>query len=327
MSRRFRLFIAMLAIAGAAPALADTPEAEAAPVQMPQVSAGTVVAWPDLASAHLALVPDVWVWLPPGYEAQPQRKFPVLYMHDGHNLFDRRLSNFDKEWQVDEAIARMAGRGDLREWIVVAIRAPDARYKTLFPEKLLPHLPADMQQEVLIGEFGSSAGDQALRADEYLAFLVRELKPRVDREFRTLAGPRDTAIMGSSMGGLISLYAIAEYPRVFGQAAGLSTHLPLVDPRSGSAEERSSAVAAAFGKYFASTALSRRHNRIYIDHGTGTLDAFYPPYFKAFDRMMQDGGWAAPEFESRAFFGTEHEENAWAQRLDIPLGFLDRDDP
>lgn len=323
MSRRFRLLVAALALAAATPALPKPDE----PALLPEVSAGTVKVWPDLTSQHLAQVPTVWVWLPPGYDDQPQRRFPVLYMHDGHNLFDRRLSNFDKEWQVDEAIARMAARGDLREWIVVAIRAPDARYKTLFPEKLLEFLPADMQQEVLTGDFGGSGPDQSLQADEYLAFLARELKPRVDREFRTRPGARDTAIMGSSMGGLISLYAIAEYPDVFGQAAGLSTHLPLVDPRNGAAEERANAVAAAFGSYFASTGLDRNKHRIYVDHGTGTLDAFYPPYFAAFDRMMKEQGWAAPGYESRAFFGTEHEENAWAQRLDIPLAFLDRDDP
>lgn len=323
MSRSFRLFAAPLALVAATPAFPNTDK----PAQVPEVSAGKVTVWPDLQSRYLAEVPTVWVWLPPGYRDHPRRRFPVLYMHDGHNLFDRRLSNFDKEWQVDETIARMVARGDLREWIVVAIRAPEARYSTLFPEKLLGFLPADMQKEVTQGNFAGNSAQQPLLADEYLAFLVRELKPRVDREFRSLPRAGDTAIMGSSMGGLISLYAIAEYPEVFGQAAGLSTHLPLVDPQVGDQAARAAAVAAAFRGYFASTALDRRRNRIYLDHGTGTLDAFYPPYFQAFDRMMQEQGWAAPGYESRAFFGTEHEENAWAQRLDIPLAFLDRADP
>lgn len=294
---------------------------------VPQVSAGQIVWWADFAPARAVGVEDIWVWLPEGYDAQPGRRFPVLYMHDAENAFDPRLSNFSKEWRLDETISRMARQGDLREWIVVGLRSPAHRYQTMFPQKLMDHLPESYRARVQdISVAGIEAG-HPLRGDAYLSMLVDDLKRRVDREFRTLAGPDDTAVMGASMGGLISLYAIAEYPDIFGQAAGLSTHLPLADPEGVDAEEGSVQVAEAFRRYFASTAIDPAKNRIYIDHGTGTLDAHYPPYAAAFDAMMAQAGWTDANYMSRAFFGAEHEENAWAQRVDIPLAFMDRADP
>ena len=81
------------------------------------------------------------------------------------------------------------------------------------------------------------------------------------------------------------------------------------------------------GAYLAAARLDPAQNRVYIDHGTATLDSFYPPYITAFDAMMAARGWAARNYVSRMFTGAEHEENAWAQRVDIPLAFLDRADP
>ena len=301
--------------------------AEETKPQVPEVVAGSIVWWQDFAPAEAVGVDDVWIWLPPGYAGDAQRRFPVLYMHDGENLFDRRLTNFDKEWAVDEAITRLSARGDLREWIVVGIRSPRDRYQTLFPQKLFDHLSADQQARVTGIALGGIEKGKPLRGDAYAAMVARHLKPRIDETFRTLPGPSDTAVMGSSMGGLMSLYLIAEYPAVFGQAAGLSTHLPLSDPEGGDPGARAAEVAAAFGAYLSHSGLDPARNRIYIDHGTVTLDAYYPPYFAAFDAMMAETGWTLPAYESRAFFGAEHEENAWAQRLDIPLSFLDASDP
>ena len=210
---------------------------------------------------------------------------------------------------------------------MVGLRSPTDRYQTLFPQKIYDLLPPDYRERVSgIALSGIEAG-KPLRGDRYAAMLATELKPEVDRRFRTLTGPEDTAVMGSSMGGLMSLYVIAEYPAVFGQAAGLSTHLPLAAPEGGDPQERAAQVAIAFGEYLAGSEVDPARNRIYIDHGTATLDASYPPYFEKFDAMMAGKGWAGPAYESRAFYGAEHEENAWAQRLDIPLGFLDRSDP
>ena len=325
MSPFFRLLAPALAAVLTQQVAAQPPEAEKPAV--PEASAGEIVWWNDFAPAAQVGVRDVWIWFPPGYAEQSDRRFPVIYMHDAENIFDRRLSNFDKEWAVDEAIVRMSGRGDLREWIVVGLRSPVDRYQTLFPQKLFELLPQDQRAMVSGIALGGIEAGKPLRGDAYAAMLAVDLKRRVDREFRTLSGPQDTAVMGSSMGGLMSLYLIAEYPQVFGQAAGLSTHLPLSGPEAGDPEQRAAEVAEAFRQYLTASEIDPARNRIYIDHGTATLDAFYPPYFKAFDVMMADLGWTSQAYESRAFFGMEHEENAWAQRLDIPLSFLDAQDP
>ncbi len=324
MSPRFSLIALAALLLGAAGPAGARDRSELGP---PQVSAGVIEAGPVPHSAHLAETPRVWVWLPPGYRTDSAARFPVLYMHDAENLFDRRHSNFDKEWRIDETITRMAARGDLRQWIVVGIESPRERFATLFPQKVWAHLPEPHRSEVIAGDFGGTTRPRVLMADAYLAFLVKELKPAIDARYRTLAGARDTAVMGASMGGLISLYAMAEYPEVFGQAAGLSTHLPMGGVDAPDLPARPAGVAAAFAAYLATTRLDPAANRLYLDHGTATLDAFYPPFFTAFDAMMAQRGWALPQYESRAFFGTAHEENAWAQRLDIPLAFLDQGDP
>lgn len=323
MSRLFRVGLAMLALFLTNSAcMADAPKPP-----VPEVSSGKIVWWADYAPAEDLGVADIWIWLPASYADNPDRRYPVLYMHDAENIFDRRLSGFDKEWKIDETITRLAERDDLREWIVVGLRSPQHRYQTYFPEKVFGFLPAEYQKGVTGMTYAGIAPGYPLAGDRYVSMLARELKPKVDREFRTLSGPEDTAIMGSSMGGLISLYAIGEYPEVFGQAAGVSTHLPLTDPDGGNPDQRAAQVAEAFRAYFATTQIDPARNRIYIDHGTATLDAYYAPYFKAFDAMMEGLGWKGAAYESRAFFGAEHEENAWAQRVDIPLSFLDVKDP
>ena len=325
MSRTLRHLFAAALLGLGTLGIANAQEAEKPAV--PQVSAGEIVWWSDFAPAAEVGVDDIWIWLPPSYSHDPERRYPVLYMHDGQNLFDRRLTNYDKEWQVDENITRMAARGDLREWIVVGIRSPRDRYQALFPQKVYDHLPPSQQAMVDGISLGGIEGGKPLNGDDYAAMVAQALKPRIDAEYRTLAGPGDTAVMGSSMGGLMSLYLIAEYPEVFGQAAGLSTHLPLSDPEGGDADQRAEEVAEAFRHYLAGTRLDPARNRIYVDHGTATLDAYYPGYFKAFDAMMALAGWSQPSYESRVFFNAEHEENAWAQRLDIPLAFIDASDP
>jgi len=155
------------------------------------------------------------------------------------------------------------------------------------------------------------------------------VKPRVEREFRTLPGRDDTAVMGSSMGGLMSFYAMAEYPDVFGQAACVSMHVALGSPTDQGTDHAKASVdaAEAFRKYLATSRMKPGANRLYIDHGTGTLDGTYGPYSSKIVPMLQAAGWRGPSFSFRTFAGTEHNETAWAQRVDIPLAFLDRKDP
>ena len=307
--------------------LAASPAAPPPPPPAPSVRAGDFAFYGEIGVEGAPGVSEIWAWVPPSYRDGSDRRYPVLYMHDGQNLFDAALTNYNKEWGMDEAIARLAARGDLREWIVIGIRSPEQRYMTLFPEKLVDHLPADRVAALASVSGNETIERDALMGDEYLAWLTGSLKPMVDAELRTLSGSEDTAVMGSSMGGLMSLYAIAEYPQVFGQAAAVSIHLPLGEPEQEDVAANVADITAAWASYLATTALRPGANRLYLDHGTATLDQYYPPYFEAFDAMMAAAGWGGANYESRRFTGAEHDEDAWRERVDIPLGFLDRKDP
>ena len=326
MFRILALFLAFIAT----PSFATTDD----PSRMiPHVSVGRIVAWPSLDGGAAGRM-SVWVWLPPGYDAHKAkdahkaRHFPVLYMHDGQNLFDRALTKYDQEWGLDEAIPRMAAQGDLRQWIVVGVQSPRSRYQTLFPAKLLPLLSPAFQNRVRTLDSGDPRGSFASAA--YLDFLVHQVKRRVDKSFRTLPGRTDTAVMGSSMGGLMAFYAMTEYPAVFGQAACLSMHVALGSPTEKGADHAalSVEVAAAFKRYLATSAMRPATNRLYIDHGDKTLDGSYGPYTDRLVPMLATLGWSGPpNFEFRTFAGAEHNETAWRERIDIPLAFLDAKAP
>jgi predicted alpha/beta superfamily hydrolase len=136
---------------------------------------------------------DVIVWLPPGYEARPTKRYPVLYMHDGRQVFDPGTSTWGKDWQVDDIAQDMILRGELEPFIVVAMDCTDARREEYSP----------------MG-----------RGDDYLRFILEEIKPMVDGRWRTDAGR--SYVAGSSMGGLISFYAAWKHADVFSGAACLS---------------------------------------------------------------------------------------------------------
>ena len=292
----------------------------------PEISEGRVIAWRAMDGGAAGPM-TVWVWLPPGYDQAKGERFPVLYMHDGQNLFDRKLTGYNQEWQMDEAIPRMVRQGDLRNWIVVGVQSPRSRYRALFPQKIFPLLPAEFQKRVTDLNDGGPSGEFA--GDAYLKFMVGTVKARVDREFRTLKGPEDTAVMGSSMGGLMAFYAMAEYPHVFGQAAAVSMHIGLASTSEKGIDHDAVArqVADIFRRYLATSKMKPGRNRLYIDHGTGTLDGSYGPYSSALVPMLEAAGWKGPDFVFRTYAGAEHNETAWAQRVDIPLAFLDRKDP
>ena len=312
---------AALALLVAAPSMAaDDPTN-----MIPNISEGRVMAWPALDGGAAGKM-TVWVWLPPEYEAAKHKRFPVLYMHDGQNLFDKSLTKFNQEWGMDEAIPRMVRQGDLRSWIVVGVQSPKARYHALFPQKIFPLLSAEFKQRIEGLETGDPKGP--LTGDDYLKFLVGTVKVRVDREFRTLKGAEDTAVMGSSMGGLMAFYAMAEYPQVFGQAAAVSMHIPLAGVERGDDHARWATEAIdAFRRYLPMSTMKPGRNRLYIDHGTATLDEAYAPYSKTFIPMLDAAGWTGSSLMFRTYAGAEHNETAWSQRVDIPLAFLDRQDP
>ncbi|HWT14098.1 MAG TPA: alpha/beta fold hydrolase [Allosphingosinicella sp.] len=288
----------------------------AAPAQGPGVT-GRLQHYRNFPSAHAA-PRDVTVWLPADYDpAGPP--YSVLYMHDGQNLFDPATGYGGKEWGVDEAVARLTAEGAIRPTIVVGIWNTPARLREYVPSRAFDRLPARYMDRVR----GLYGGDPL--SDGYLRFIVGELKPFIDRSYNTAPERGRTAIMGSSMGGLISLYALAEYPEVFGGAGMVSTHWPLLLPREGQelSEEDRDAVASAFEGYLRSALPWPGRHLLYFDHGSETLDRHYAAYQQRIDRLVAGRGWSRDrDWISRNFPGAAHNEDSWRARVEIPLRFL-----
>ena len=277
---------------------------------------GRLIRLSAVPSAHVK-PRDVTIWLPPGYDASDDR-YPVLYMHDGQNLFEAATANFG-EWGVDEHLERLIAGGQARAPIVVGVWNTDLRLREYIPADLLAALPDDMRAEVQ-GIYGGPA-----LSDGYVRFLTEELKPLIDGRFRTRTGPADTTISGSSMGGLISMYAVMKRPDVFSAAACLSTHWPLkvqgleVGPQLDAWRER--LVAAWTGVIERGLPESAAH-RFYFDRGDETLDGFYADFQTAVDATFRRKGYGPDRFTSLVFPGAQHNEGSWNSRLDVPLTFL-----
>lgn len=264
---------------------------------------GMVESWQGVPSRRLG-ARDVDVWLPPSYGRDPTRRYPVLYMHDGQNLFDPTMSYGGVDWDIDGVMTRLIDRGEVREAIVVGVWNTPQRFA-----EYMPRAPVRTQTVDSGIEGGPNGPAVDLRSDEYLDFLVEELKPFIDASYRTRPSRDDTFVMGSSMGGLISLYAVARHPEVFGGAAALSTHWPACD--------------GCVIDWLATHLPAPGHHRLYFDHGTATLDARYPPFQRRMDTALRRAGWREDrDWITRRFEGAEHNEAAWNARVEIPLRFL-----
>lgn len=267
----------------------------------------------SFASEHV-IPRTVSVWLPPGYDSTRAAGYPVLYMHDGQNLFRADSANFGVEWQVDETLADLVEAGAVPPTIVVGLHSTHRRTREYLPRTPFRRQP-DSVQRALRNEVASESDSVDLLSDAYLRFLVDEVKPFVDRHYNTRPGTANTYVAGSSMGGLISLYALAEYPDVFAGAAGLSTHWALARTRT------DTAFAVAVRDYLDERLPALRSKRLYFDHGTRTLDSLYAPHQAIIDsflaRNFPDDQWT-----SRVFDGAEHHERAWAARFDSVATFL-----
>lgn len=288
----------------------------AASVPVPEVAQGRIVRLADFPSRHLA-ARHLDIWLPPGYSAQ--RRYAVLYMHDGGMLFDARHSWNGQEWGVDEAASELLAAGLVRDFMVVGVHnGGPRRHSEYFPQRPLAALPPAARRRVMAAERdpGVPLFAAPLQSDLYLRFLVEELKPHIDANFPTLPGPQHTFVMGSSMGGLISMYAALEYPQVFGGAACLSTHWPGIMPAD------DNPMPAAFYDYMREHLPAPGPLRLYFDHGTATLDAHYPPLQRQVDAIMRARGYGPAHWQTRVFPGAAHDEAAWRARLHHPLRFL-----
>ena len=282
---------------------------------------GRVEEYPQFGSEYMS-PRQVYVWLPDGYSQR--EKYPVLYMHDGQMLFDDTWTWNGQEWQVDEVMGRLIAEGTIPPAIVVGVAHGNNRFGEYFPEKVLGYLDsaAAVPASAKALDYMHSFCD-VYEADEYLRFLTTELKPFIDSHYSTLPDREHTFIAGSSMGGLISLYALCEYPGTFGGAACMSTHLPMITSADyASAADISRTVFEAFLSYLSDNLPSSGSCLLYTDRGDSTLDALYPPYQDRLDSLLTSRGWTAPAWQTRVFPGAAHTEDDWAARLHVPVTFL-----
>jgi enterochelin esterase-like enzyme len=282
---------------------------------LPQPSSGRVERLANFASKNVA-PRHVDVWLPADYS--DTKRYAVLYMQDGQMLFDAHTTWNQQAWMADATVARLVKEGQIPDTLIVGVwNGGDQRYAEYFPQKVLGGAPTTLRHEYV-----SKAQHGKAQADAYLRFLVEELKPAIDRRYSTKAGPRDTFIAGSSMGGLISLYALCEYPQVFGGAAALSAHWVGIPTAWGADRLRNAALPLAFLNYLAVQLPGPGRHRLWVDRGDDALDSLYAPALSLFADLLRDRGYTDADAVTRVFEGTGHNERDWAARFDAPLQFL-----
>ncbi|MDA3906716.1 MAG: alpha/beta hydrolase-fold protein [Bacteroidales bacterium] len=283
---------------------------------LPQVSKGKIERVAMMNSAYVS-ARNVYVWLPSDYSAS--KKYSVLYMHDGQTLFDPSLSWLNKEWGVDELMDKLLSEKSIRNTIVVGVEnSGNGRIGDYFPQKPFESLTKNYIDSLKIEmnkvEYTKDVFND-IHSDNYLKFITEELKPLIDKKYSTLADKENTFIMGSSYGGLISMYAICEYPNVFEAAVCMSTHW------IGSFNDNPT-IAQTFINYFGDNIPDPKNHKIYFDYGTETLDQYYEPYQQKIDSIMRQNGYNDSNWKTLKFEGKDHSEDSWKERLHIPITFI-----
>ncbi|WP_066221765.1 alpha/beta hydrolase [Formosa haliotis] len=254
------------------------------------------------------------IWLPDGYSKS--KKYAVLYMHDGQMLFDASVTWNHQEWKVDEVASELMKSHKTRGFIVVGIHSiSETRYADLFPQKAIDYLNPE-GKKAFLAYAQKDNPNIIFKGDAYLKYLVEEIKPFIDAQFSTLKSLENTVVAGSSMGGLMSWYAICEYPEIFGGAACMSTHWPGIDP------ETPGPFPKAFFDYIKAHMPKPNSHKLYFDFGTKTLDQYYPKYETAVNALFQNAGYTSNNFMNKKIEGADHSEASWQKRIYIPFTFL-----
>jgi predicted alpha/beta superfamily hydrolase len=253
------------------------------------LSSGRVFKIERFRSRLLRVGRDLIIYLPPGYDEQPQRRFPIFYLQDGQNLFDPATSFIPgKYWHAGETADYFIGTGAIQPLIIVGIyNLGKRRMREYTPTRTL--------------RLGGG------KADRYLRMITEELRPYMESNFRVLPDAWHTGIGGSSLGGLLSLYAGLRYPGTFGQVAALS---PSVWWDRG------------WITRFAAQADVNPRPRIWLDIGTREGPRIVPGV-ERFRDVLRGKGWSLDrDLHFEIVEGAEHNEEAWAARVGGVLQFL-----
>lgn len=250
---------------------------------------GDIRVHPQFQSSFLPQNRDILVYLPPAYEKHTTKRYPVLYMHDGQNLFDGATSFIPgAEWRVDETAQTLITAGQIRPVIIVAI------YNTR--DRIAEYTPTPDPEYPGGG-----------KADLYARMLVEEVKPFIDRTYRTKPDTCNTALAGSSLGGLVSLHISLKYPGIFGRVAVIS---PSVWWNNRVIVNEVSSLSAKLPL------------RIWLDIGTQEGTSSIPNTRLLRDALTTKGWMLNKDLRYFEAEGAGHNEGAWALRVEPILKFL-----
>ncbi|MCF4102198.1 esterase [Gillisia sp. M10.2A] len=284
---------------------------------LPHVGKGKIERIENFQSEYVT-ARNIDVWLPETYS--PHTKYAVLYMHDGQMLYDAENSWNKQAWNVEEAASKLLESGSVKQFIIIGIwNGGSTRHADYFPQKPFETL-SKVEKDTVSNHLKNSHVyiEHAFKpqSDKYLSFIVKELKPYIDENFSVHSDMKNTFIAGSSMGGLISIYAMCEYPNIFGGAACLSTHW------TGTFTPNNNPVPQSFLKYLEQNLPNPKNHKIYFDTGDQTLDSLYPAIQRRVDRILIKNGFNSSNWKTEYFPGEGHSENAWSKRIHIPFRFL-----
>ncbi len=246
---------------------------------------GTKVTVPNFWSPQLGNSRSLVVYLPPSYHENPLKRYPVLYMHDGQNLFEASTSAFGVEWRVDETINAAVPAGQMDEVIVVGVNNNANRIWEYTP--------------CCDPSYGGGG------ADTYERFLIDTVKPYVDQTYRTLPSKPNTAIMGSSLGGLVSCYIARRNPSVFSKTGCMSSSFWWNNEAFTVQVEQ---------------ATTKVPLRVYID--AGTVSDGLPQTQRMDAALRADGYVPGADLKFVTAQGASHNEASWAARVGTPLSYL-----
>jgi len=225
---------------------------------------------------------DIFVWLPPNYDEQKEKRFPVFYMHDGQNLIDPRTSSMFIDWQVDEVADSLIRTGEAEPFIIVGMNNTDDR--------------------------GTEYNNTSL-GKLYERLVVEKIKPFIDANYKTLTDAKNTAVGGSSMGGLISMLFAWDYPNVFSKAACFSPAFKFTNYNYVTvvAEDKS----------------PKKNLKLYIDNGGVGLETILQPGVDEMIKVLKQKGYEENK-DLQVFIDqkAEHNEAAWAKRIWRPIKFF-----
>lgn len=247
---------------------------------------GTLVKITNFSSPQLGNTRTLRIYLPPSYSLNPLKRYPVLYMHDGQNLFEAATAFGGVEWKVDETANSLINGGSMDEVIVVGLDNTGGN-------RIYEYTPC------CDPTYGGGG------ADLYERFIIETVKPYIDQNYRTLSSNKNTALMGSSLGGLVSVYIGRRRPDVFSKVGGLSSSFWWNN------QALTQEVEAATSKVAVN---------IYIDAGTNSDGLTETTRMR--DALVADGYVQGKDLYYYVAQGAGHNEASWAARLNIPLTYL-----